>query len=72
LTGDVMYYCPSCEVLLGQSEAYEHTYSHRERGANTSAVIDSFKQIPVAEPTTGPWKDDRDQDTASKQEDRPR
>ena len=55
LTGEAMYYCPVCEVLLGRDEAYEHTYSHRERGPNTGAVLDSFKQIPIAEPTTGPW-----------------
>jgi hypothetical protein len=55
LTGETMFYCPSCEVLLGKDEAYEHTYSHRERGPNTGAVLDTFQQIPVAEPTTGPW-----------------
>ena len=58
LTGEEMYYCPVCEVLLGRDEAYEHTYSHRERGPNTGAVLDSFKQIPVAEPTTGVWNTD--------------
>lgn len=65
LTGDVMYYCPPCEVLLCQDEAYEHTYSHRERGPNTGAVMDSFKQIPIAEPTTGPWDGERSVDTGS-------
>jgi len=57
LTGDVMFYCPPCEVVLAPDEAYEHTYSHRERGPNTGAVLDSFKKIPVAEPTTGPWNE---------------
>jgi len=56
-----LYYCPSCEILLGEDEAYEHTYSHRERGPNTGAVLDSFQQIPVAEPTTGRFDEDSEE-----------
>mgnify|MGYP000639851937 CR=1 FL=1 len=54
----MMHYCPVCEVLLGSSEAYEHTYDHQDRGSNTGAVLDSFKQIPVAEPDRGEWADE--------------
>ena len=61
LTGDVMFYCRSCEVLLGHDEAYEHTYAHRERGSNTGAVMDTFQEIPIAEPTTGPWNNGGDE-----------
>lgn len=55
LSGKFMFYCPSCEVLLGADEAYEHTHSHRDKGPNVGAVLDTFKKIPVAEPTTAEW-----------------
>lgn len=55
LTGDVMYYCPGCEVLLSPDAAYEHTYSHQDKGPNTGAVMDTFSEIPIAVPDAPPW-----------------